>query len=96
MILLSKNHFNQFCFDVINSPVHLTELVKNETEQGLMVIFCESSKYNSLLKEYPDKEELYKYIAKNKKDPGFHFCLYDKKSHILKVDSSVYKDITFE
>ena len=50
MIVLNKHTFKQFCLDIIQSDVHLTEVIKNETEAGLLVVYCESSKYNELTK----------------------------------------------
>jgi len=95
MILLNKNNFKQFCLDIIQSDVHLTEVIKNETEAGLMVIYCESSKYNELTKKYPDKEKLYDFIAKNKNESYFHLCSYDKKKKLLVIDGGKISDVIF-
>ena len=96
MIVLNKHTFKQFCLDIIQSDVHLTEVIKNETEAGLMVVYCESSKYNELTKQYPDKAKLYDFIAKHKDDDYFHLCSYDKKKKLLLIDGGKINDVIFK
>ena len=96
MIKLNKSNFKQFCLDIINSDVHLTEVIKNTTEAGMMVIYCESSTYNQLVKQYPDKAKLYDFIAKNKDAEYFHMCSYDKKKKLLVIDGGKIEDVIFE
>lgn len=95
MIKAYKSSFRKLCCDIINSDTKLTEVAKYEGDDYLMVIYCEITKYNELQKKYKDKNQLYRFVKNNIKEPYFHTCHYDKKKKLLKIDDGEIKDIIF-
>jgi len=95
MIILNKNTFKTFCLDIIQSDTPLTEVAKTENDVALLVIYCESAKYNELSKQYKSKEKLFNFIAKNKNEKYLHLCSYDKKKKLLTIDGGKIEDVIF-
>lgn len=93
MIVLNKQKFRNFCLDIIDSQTPLTELVRSNTENSLVVVYCETVEYNRLVKEYPTKEKLFAFLSKNKDAKYLHKCLYDKRSRVLTIDGGKITDV---
>lgn len=95
MIKVLRSNFKKFCLDVLNSDTQLVEVAKYEGQDNLMVIYCEIVKYNELQKKYKDKNQLYRFVKTNIKEPYFHTCYYDKKKKTLKIDDGLIDEIIF-
>lgn len=95
MITISREHFNQFCYDIIGGETKLEVVTKQNGENVMLVVYGEVPIMSELKRTYPDEKKRFAKITKmiKHKDPRFHTCRYFIKNRVAEIDGGKISDV---